>query len=166
MSDVALCFVHCYLQHNNRSLKISTFMAELKAGKQRALDLLSHIPHAIPHRKVGILYYNYYFCFILKYITHVEYQYTAAWNIVHWLILGKSVYCKHVNPVSLIVLIATKTGSLEYLCHFYIFWWNYSSPCHSPKGIKDVLCNKFWTLRIGQNCGTMCTNTLVMEMHC
>ena len=27
-------------------------MAELKARKQRALDLLVHIPHVIPHRKV------------------------------------------------------------------------------------------------------------------
>ena len=27
---------------------------------------------------------------------------------------------------------------------------------HSPEGIKDVFYNKFWTLRIGQNCGSMC----------
>ncbi len=54
MSDIALILLLSYLQHNNRSLKILTFMSELKAGKQRALDLLSHIPHVIPHRKVYI----------------------------------------------------------------------------------------------------------------
>ena len=60
MADVALYFVCFYLEHYDRNLKISTFMAELKARKQRALDLLSHIPHVIPHRKVGALYYYFH----------------------------------------------------------------------------------------------------------
>ena len=34
---------------------------------------------------------------------------------------------------------------------------------HTLEGIKDTLCNK---LRIGQNCGSMCKNMVVMEMHC
>jgi TRAP-type mannitol/chloroaromatic compound transport system permease small subunit len=61
MSDIALFLLLSYLQHNNRSLKILTFMSELKAGKQRALDLLSHIPHVIPHRKVHMYMGAYYF---------------------------------------------------------------------------------------------------------
>ena len=40
------------------------------------------------------------------------------------------------------------------------------SRCHSPVGIIDALCNKFWTLRIGQKCRAVCKNLVVMEMHC
>ena len=39
------------------------------------------------------------------------------------------------------------------------------SRCHSLAGIKDVLYNKFSTLRIGQNCGSMCKSMVVMEMN-
>ena len=36
-----------------RDVRFSSFLSEFKAGKERALELLSRLPHCIPHRQVG-----------------------------------------------------------------------------------------------------------------
>ena len=38
-----------------RDVRFSSFMSEFKGGKERALELLSRLPHCIPHRQVGTL---------------------------------------------------------------------------------------------------------------
>ena len=37
----------------DREFKTSSFVTDLKAGKTSALEVLSKIPHIIPHRKVS-----------------------------------------------------------------------------------------------------------------
>ena len=44
------CLVRCV---PCRDLRFSSFMSEFKGGKERALELLSRLPHCIPHRQVG-----------------------------------------------------------------------------------------------------------------
>jgi len=35
-------------------LKIGSFVSELNAGKPRAVEVLTKLPHIIPHRKVNV----------------------------------------------------------------------------------------------------------------
>ena len=41
-----------------RGAKVGRFAAEWSSGEPRALELLRHIPHVIPHRKVSDVYRN------------------------------------------------------------------------------------------------------------
>ena len=36
-----------------REIRFSSFLTEFKNGKERAMELLSKLPHCIPHRQVG-----------------------------------------------------------------------------------------------------------------
>ena len=58
-------YVHCsYVLANGvcRDLRFSSFMSEFKNGKDRAKELLSNLPHIIPHRQVHVYVRTFVLC--------------------------------------------------------------------------------------------------------